>query len=95
MLTEHQFKLGATFALMGEYEPAYFWLRKLYKQGYEGDGPFYYWFSYAAYFTGREQLAHTFWEKLMTINPDKKDLAPWNKEAGKLTMVLKNMMNGS
>ena len=35
--------------------------------------PFYYWFSYSAYFTGREQLAHKCWEKLMTINPGKKD----------------------
>ncbi len=80
MLSEHQFKLGATYALMGEYELAYMWFRKLYKQGFDGDGPFYYWFSYAAYFTGREQLAHKCWEKLMTINPDKRDLAPWNKE---------------
>ncbi len=80
LLSEHQFKLGATFALTGEYETAYYWLRKLYKYGYDGDGPFYYWFSYAAYFTGREQIAHSLWDKVIKINPEKKDLAPWNKE---------------
>ena len=54
MLTEQQFKLGATFALIGEYEFAYKWLEELQKQGYEGDGPFYYWLTYSAYFTGHE-----------------------------------------
>ncbi|WP_428911034.1 tetratricopeptide repeat protein [Niallia sp. Krafla_26] len=80
MSSEHQFKLGATFALIGEYEAAYGWFHKLYKQGFNGDGPFYYWFSYASYFTGREQLAHSLWDKVLQINPQKKDLAPWNNE---------------
>lgn len=40
MLSEHQYKLGATFALVGENELAYLWLKKLYKHGFDGDGPF-------------------------------------------------------
>ncbi len=78
MLTEHQYKLGATFALIGEYRAAYQLLRKLHKQGYEGDGPFYYWLSYSAFFTGKEQLAHSAWEKVLEINPDKAGFEPWN-----------------
>jgi Flp pilus assembly protein TadD len=80
ILTEQQVKLGATFAIIGEYEPAYFWLRRLQKQGYEGDSSFYYWLSYASYFTGREQISHTFWEKVIAINPGKKGLEPWSDE---------------
>ena len=80
ILTEQQVKLGATFAIIGEYEPAYFWLRRLQKQGYEGDSSFYYWLSYASYFTGREQLSHTLWEKVIAINPEKKGLEPWSDE---------------
>ncbi|WP_338471828.1 tetratricopeptide repeat protein [Niallia sp. XMNu-256] len=80
LLADQQFKLGATFALVGDYDTAYGWFHKLYKHGYDGDGPFYYWFSYAAYFTGREQLSHSLWENVIRITPEKKDLAPWNKE---------------
>ncbi|WP_394234644.1 tetratricopeptide repeat protein [Niallia oryzisoli] len=80
MLSEHQFKLGATFALIGEYEPAFQWFKKLYKQGYEGDGSYYYWFSYAAFFTGKEQLARSLWEKVLERNPGKAGLEPWNEE---------------
>ncbi|WML46966.1 tetratricopeptide repeat protein [Neobacillus sp. PS3-34] len=80
ILTEHQFKLGATFALVGEYEPAYSLLRKLYKQGFDGDGPFYYWLSYAAYHTGHEKIAHSMWEKVLEINPEKEGFEPWNED---------------
>lgn len=80
LLTDHQFKLGATFALIGEYEPAYFWLKKLYKHGFEGDGPFYYWLSYSAYFTGRENFAITIWKQVLEKNPDKEGFEPWNEE---------------
>ena len=66
--------------IIGEYESAFYWLRRLQKQGYEGDSSFYYWLSYSSYFTGREQLAHTFWEKVIAINPGKKGLEPWNDE---------------
>ena len=80
MLSEHQFKLGATFALVGEYELGYMWLKKLYKQGFDGDGPFYYWLSYSAYFTGSEDFAHAIWEKVVELNPDKEGFEPWNRE---------------
>lgn len=78
--SEHQFKLGATFALIGEYELAYFWLKKLYKQGYDGDGGFYYWLSISSYYTGREQAARNIWKKVLEFNPEKAGLEPWNEE---------------
>ena len=75
MLTEHQFKLGATFALIGEYEPPTNWLRKLHKQGYEGDGPFYYWLSYSALFYQEENsLLILLGKRCIEINPEKKAL---------------------
>ena len=80
---EHQFKLGATFALIGEYEAAYSWLRKLEKKGFDGDGAFYYWLSYAAYFTGKEKLAQTAWQKALELNPEKAGFEPWNDEKSK------------
>ena len=76
---DHQFKLGTTFSLVGEHELAYSWLRKLQKQGYIGDGPFYYWLSYSCYHTGREQLAKTFWKKVLEHNPSKAGSEPWNE----------------
>lgn len=78
IMIEHQFKLGATFALVGEYQSAYIWLRKLYKHGFEGDGPFYYWLSYAAYFTGHENFARNIWKKVLEINGEKEGSEPWN-----------------
>lgn len=80
ILWEHQFKLGATFALVGDYESAYGWFQKLHKKGFGGEGPFYYWFSYSAYFTGKEQTARKFWEKVLEMNPEKEGLEPWNVE---------------
>ncbi|PLR87901.1 tetratricopeptide repeat protein [Bacillus sp. V33-4] len=77
---EHQYKLGTTFALIGEYESAYVWLRKLQRQGYEGDGGFYYWLAYSAYFTGHEQAAKANWKKVLEINPEKEGLEPWNED---------------
>jgi hypothetical protein len=80
MLTEHQFKLGATFALVGEYERAYCWLKKLYKHGFDGDAPFYYWLSYAAFYTGHENFARSIWKKVLELNPEKEGYEPWNDE---------------
>jgi len=77
---EHQFKLGATFALIGEYEAAYSWLRKLEKKGFQGDGAFYYWLSYSAYFTGKENIAQSAWQKAIQLNPEKAGYEPWNDE---------------
>ncbi|MDQ0269035.1 tetratricopeptide repeat protein [Cytobacillus purgationiresistens] len=80
MSVEHQYKLGATFALIGEYELAFGWLRKLQKQGFDGDGPFYYWLSYSAYYSGLENLARSAWKKALEMNPDKAGFEPWNEE---------------
>ncbi|XJZ26892.1 tetratricopeptide repeat protein [Bacillota bacterium Lsc_1132] len=80
LVTEHQFKLGATFALVGEFDLAYFWLKKLYKYGFAGDGPFYYWLSLAAYHTGNVVFAKNIWKKVIDINPEKIGLEPWNDE---------------
>lgn len=80
LLSEHQFKLGATFALVGEYELAYTWLKRLYKHGYDGDGPFYYWLSYAAYYTGHENFAKNMWKMVLEYTPDKDGSEPWNFE---------------
>ncbi|QCJ44064.1 tetratricopeptide repeat protein [Bacillus sp. S3] len=76
--SEYQFKLGATFALVGENELAYLWLKKLYKHGFNGDGPFYYWLAYSAYFTGHEQFAHAIWKVVLEMNPEKEGSEPWN-----------------
>lgn len=80
LLSEHQFKLGATFAMVGEFEPAYVWLKRLYKWGFEGDGPFYYWLATAAHFTGHEDFAKSIWKKVLAISPDKEGFEPWNDE---------------
>jgi tetratricopeptide (TPR) repeat protein len=80
LLSEHQFKLGATFALVGEYELAYYWLKRLYKHGFDGDGPFYYWLSNAAYFTGHEQFAQSIWKRVLEITPEKEGSEPWNED---------------
>jgi tetratricopeptide (TPR) repeat protein len=77
MLIDHQFKLGATFALVGEYDSAYFWLKKLYKNGFDGDGPFYYWLSYSSYYTGHEAFAKSIWKLVLKHSPDKEDFEPW------------------
>lgn len=66
--------------MTGEYEAAFAWLRKLQKKGFEGDGPFYYWLSYSAYFTGREEMAKSAWKKAIEINPEKEGFEPWNDE---------------
>lgn len=77
---DHQFKLGTTFALIGEYDLAYTWLRRLYKRGYDGEGTFYYWFSYACYYTGREPMAKSIWKKVLELNPGKAGSEPWSEE---------------
>lgn len=78
ILIEHQYKLGATFALVGEYGLAYGWLRKLQKLGFEGDGAFFYWLSYSAYHTGREEIAKNVWKRVLELTPEKEGNEPWN-----------------
>lgn len=78
--SEHQFKLGTTFAIIGEYEAAYSWLKRLYRQGFDGEGPFYYWLSYSAYHTGRQQTAEKSWQKVLQLSPEKEGQEPWNEQ---------------
>lgn len=80
ILVEHQFKLGVTFALIGEYELGHFWLRKLYKKGFDGDGPFYYWLSYSAFHSGHPAFAKSIWKIVLELSPDKDGHEPWNEE---------------
>lgn len=78
LLSEQQYKLGATFALVGEYDLAYCWLKKLYKHGFDGEAPYYYWLSYASYYTGHEAFARSIWKKVLDLNPEKEGYGPWN-----------------
>ncbi|WP_224768174.1 tetratricopeptide repeat protein [Metabacillus idriensis] len=80
ILFEHRYKLGATFALVGQYELAYKWLRAIYRQGFDGDDTFYYWLSYSAYHTGKEDFARTCWERVMDVNPEKAGSEPWAQQ---------------
>ena len=80
VLMEHQYKLGSTFALVGRYEESYFWLKNLYKKGFDGDVNFYYWLSFAAYHTGHLKTAHAAWEQVLQMAPEKEGLEPWNEE---------------
>ncbi|MCP3761144.1 tetratricopeptide repeat protein [Domibacillus sp. A3M-37] len=77
LIPDQQFKIGATFALIGRYEDAYRWLKKLQKSGFEGEAGFYYWLSYAAHHTGRPQTARSVWKKVLRDNPEKEGLEPW------------------
>lgn len=75
---EHQLKLGTTFALIGEYETSYSWLKRLQKMGFDGDTSFYYWLSYSAYHTDRNEVAEKTWHKVIQLSPEKEGQEPWN-----------------
>lgn len=79
MLVEHRFKLGASFSLIGRFDLGYKWLKQLYKQGFDGDGAFYYWLSYSAYFTGHTTFSEQIWKKVLEENPNKAGNEPWNE----------------
>lgn len=74
---EHQYKLGSTFALVGEYKLAYGWLKSLYKKGFQADSSFHYWLSYAAYHVGFEQFAKDIWKNVSDSGSMVKLEAPW------------------
>jgi Flp pilus assembly protein TadD len=80
MSAEHQYKLGATFALIEEHELGHFWLRKLYKKGFDGDGAFYYWLSFTAHHSGHESFAKSIWKIVLELSPDKEGHEPWKEE---------------
>lgn len=79
ILSEQQYKLGATFALIGEYQLAYMWLKQLQRTGFDGDDTFYYWLSNCAYHLGFEHSARKAWKKVLEYNPDKEGLEPWGE----------------
>ncbi|MER2107733.1 MAG: tetratricopeptide repeat protein [Solibacillus sp.] len=74
---ENRHKLGATLALIGEYEEAYKWLRSMSKRGYEGDPGFYFWLAQSAYFSGQEEIAKAAWNSLLELDPSKEGFEPW------------------
>ncbi|MEK3887902.1 tetratricopeptide repeat protein [Bacillus sp. FSL K6-3431] len=76
---EHRYKLGATFALAGKYDIAYYWLRHIQKHGYEGDAGYYYWLARAAHFTGNPANAQRAWKQLAEMNPDRAVTEPWKE----------------
>ncbi|WP_042476557.1 tetratricopeptide repeat protein [Bacillus ndiopicus] len=78
---ENRYKLGATLALIGEYETAYKWLRSMHKRGYEGDPGFYYWLAQSAYFSQQEEIAKVAWQSLLALDPSKEGLEPWHMNA--------------
>lgn len=77
---EHRYKLGATLALIGQYELAYKWLRSMQKRGYVGDAGFYFWLSHAAYFSGHEEISKSAWDQLLELDPDKEGFEPWRQQ---------------
>ncbi len=64
MFPEHQSKLGSTFFLMGEYDAAYYWLKKAQKNDRYLETAFYYWLALTAYKVGRESEAMVAWRKV-------------------------------
>jgi tetratricopeptide (TPR) repeat protein len=74
---DQRYKLGATFAIVGHYKEAYFWLLSLYKQGYEGEASFYYWFASSAYRLGHYSYSKKAWDMVLELNPSKKGKEPW------------------
>lgn len=78
---ENRYKLGATLALIGEYETAYKWLRSMHKRGYEGDPGFYYWLAQSAYFSKQEDIAKAAWQALLALDPSKEGLEPWHTQS--------------
>lgn len=74
---ENRYKLGATLALIGQYELAYKWLHSMKRKGYEGDPGFYFWLAQSAYFTGHEDAAKSAWKSLLQLDPSKEGYEPW------------------
>lgn len=74
---ENRYKLGATFALIGNHKEAYHWLRSIQKKGFEGDAGFFFWLSHAAFFSGHRKQAEDAFSRLIEIDPSKAGLEPW------------------
>ncbi len=100
ILFEQQYKLATTFALLGEYEEAYKWLRSLHKKGFEGDETFYYWLSNCACQLGLLQSSQKAWKRVLEFNPSKEGMEPWKNAAKKAAgneswadAILKNLQS--
>lgn len=78
---EHRYKLGATLALIGQYDVSYKWLRSMQKKGYEGDAGFYFWLAHSAYFSGHLETAKSAWKSLLELDPSKQGFEPWRDVA--------------
>ncbi|RSK28557.1 tetratricopeptide repeat protein [Bacillus sp. HMF5848] len=77
---EHQYKLGATFGLIGHYKDAYKWLKQLYKLGFFGDATYNYWLAISAYYNGYHDFAKSVWKKVIEEKPEKAGTEPWNED---------------
>ncbi|WP_257351867.1 tetratricopeptide repeat protein [Pseudalkalibacillus decolorationis] len=67
---EHRYKLGSTFALLGEDEAAYKWLYSIKKFGNAWNTPYFHWLAVAAFKMGKKELARESWEKLSVLDPE-------------------------
>lgn len=74
---ESRYKLGATLALIGEYDLAYKWLHSLAKRMAPNDPGFYFWLSQAAYFSNHVKEAEKAWNMLVQLDPSKNGMEPW------------------
>jgi len=74
---DHRYKLGVTLTMVGEYHTGYKWLKTLRNLANFLDGNFYYWLSYAAYFSGKMSVAEKAWKQFITIHPEKAGEEPW------------------
>lgn len=75
---ENRYKLGATLALVGEFETAYKWLSSMKRKGYDGDAGFYFWLAQAAYFSGHKEEGKQAWKTLVAMDPTKEGVEPWS-----------------
>jgi len=91
---DSRYKLGATLALIGEYDLAYKWLHSMTKRMAPNDSGFYFWLSQAAYFSNHVKEAERAWEMLVQIDPSKTGMEPWKhikkKEASEFPTLEQN-----
>lgn len=74
---DHRYKLGVTLTMVGDYQTGYKWLKSLRDIASTLDGHFYYWLSYAAYYSGKMTIAEKAWHQFIAIHPEKAGKEPW------------------
>ncbi|NGP45329.1 tetratricopeptide repeat protein [Bacillaceae bacterium SIJ1] len=77
LLPDVQYKLGATFAILGEHEAGFRKLYPLYRSSYPCDVTFFYWFSLCAFHTGRTSLAQKVWSHASRADEVLDQEPPW------------------